>query len=1503
MKPIPAIIALTCFLSLGLHANDQSNSSFTGDPATYTSELKDFMGPNLDEEQSAMLNSFVTSWDSTMINNVNKGLIIAASINLVTKRMRPRPHFTGLIETLMTFINYDVKDEEFQTWLRGLNGLSARPSTRVQDISSFISTAGNLIRAGILYSSNSVTWKTRSNRFSFELLSDSTFSIIIPESDIVCLAQRDSTVIHGTQGSYNPVSRTWKGRGGIITWAKAGYKADEVYAEPGSYSINLTKPFFEIDSVLFTNNTYFDRPVYGILNERAVNIINTEDARFPKFETYQKTFFLEDIYEDIDFSGGLAFEGAIVIGKGEAHSPAIIKMYRKDTLIAKASAPSFIFNKQNIQTQSTAFTLYMGDDSLFHSDIAFSFNVPEREINTFKSRFPTSKSPYYSSHHMMDIYFDYMSWKMDESLISLSRARGASIGQARFESSSYFSEQEFMRLMGIDDYHPLFRLKAFAEWYYSETFPVDELAKWMNQPAEYVMAMCINLANDGFLYFDRTNNEVTIKQKLYDYINSFAKKKDYDVMRIFSETRSPLDNATLDMRNYEMDIEGVPRITLSDSQNVNILPYNKKIILEKNRSFAFNGVVQAGMITVFGKDFNFSYDTFKIELVSVDSIMLSVETGETDEQGRALARQVEDLIQMTNAELLIDRPDNKSGLASLGQYPIFHAYSESYVFYDKIPDLEGVYPKEDYYFRLVPFTFDNTDKLRPEHLDLKGTFFAGKILEPMDQTLTLQHDNSLGFYYNIPAEGLDVYQGKGKLFNSIEMSNLGLKGKGKLNYLTASAESDEFMFFPDSLLANTTRITITSNTLYPEVITGSTSIKWYPDADEFFIDPLNNSRLDMFGNGTSMDGSLLLKSTGLSGSGELNLKDSFLKSENFSFTSSTISADSSDYSLKSISGDGFAFIAEDAGTYIDFENRLSRFSLNSDSSTVKFPEVNYICTMTDFEYDMQDKILSMTRRGKEKTDLMSPDELLKQDLNIVEKPSFFSTHMRNDTLSFRAGTAEYLLEEEKIIAKNINYIPVADALIQPENGILRINKGAKTDPVDNAVIAINNKHIIHDASVSIINTKRYMASGIYDYFDLTGLLYNIKFDEISVDSLVSKGSGHIPAFDKFMLSPDFSFQGDVSFSGDNEELHFLGSTAIVHECSYIKSSPMRFEADIDPDNIMIPVGDKPRDINGTLITAGTFITIDSTHIYSAFLSPGKSWSDTPLVKAGGYIIYDRKEEKYKVAAKEKLANTSLPGSIVSFDRNTCEVYSEGPVNLGLDYGLVDISSAGQISHDTDSGNIEMDLMLALDFHFLEEALSLMSDKIRFVPSLTPVDIGDNSYSRILQNLLGEEAAEKMKQEMDLFGVYRTLPEGFDPELVLNDIRMNWNQEYQSYRSKGKIGIGFIGKQPMNVYVDGFVELQKRRSGDLLDIYLKADNNTWYWFSYTRGVMMALSGDSNFNQKLTGEKTGKRRHPDHSQSTPYTYMIGIQDRMNNFLSRMRGEEQEAVIEDVIDYSPK
>ncbi len=49
---------------------------------------------------------------------------------------------------------------------------------------------------------------------------------------------------------------------------------------------------------------------------------------------------------------------------------------------------------------------------------------------------------------------------------------------------------------------------------------------------------------------------------------------------------------------------------------------------------------------------------------------------------------------------------------------------------------------------------------------------------------------------------------------------------------------------------------------------------------------------------------------------------------------------------------------------INFDLKMAHFRLNTDSSVVKFPEIQYICTMTDFTYNMENRVLKYGAKGK-----------------------------------------------------------------------------------------------------------------------------------------------------------------------------------------------------------------------------------------------------------------------------------------------------------------------------------------------------------------------------------------------------------------------------------------------------------------------------------------------------------------------------------------------------------
>ena len=123
--------------------------------------------------------------------------------------------------------------------------------------------------------------------------------------------------------------------------------------------------------------------------------------------------------------------------------------------------------------------------------------------------------------------------------------------------------------------------------------------------------MIFPLAIKGFLFYDVPTETIELKSRLFDNLSASIGKIDYDVLRFYSRTEAPLENATLDLRNNDLKINGIPQVFVSDSQNVAIIPKGESIILKRNRNFQFDGTVSAGLFTFYGKNFFFNYDEFK----------------------------------------------------------------------------------------------------------------------------------------------------------------------------------------------------------------------------------------------------------------------------------------------------------------------------------------------------------------------------------------------------------------------------------------------------------------------------------------------------------------------------------------------------------------------------------------------------------------------------------------------------------------------------------------------------------------------------------------------------------------------------------------------------------------------------------------------------------------------------------------------------------------------------
>jgi len=371
---------------------------------------------------------------------------------------------------------------------------------------------------------------------------------------------------------------------------------------------------------------------------------------------------------------------------------------------------------------------------------------------------------------------------------------------------------------------------------------------------------------------------------------------------------------------------------------------------------------------------------------------------------------------------------------------------------------------------------------------------------------------------------------------------------------------------------------------------------------------------------------------------------------------------------------------------------------------------------------------------------------------------------------------------------------------------------------------------------------------------------------------VSEGS--IPEKENFKFNDYFSFAGKVYLKASNQFLYYVGGTRIVHSCS-IGKSYLKFEGEIDPKDILIPIPKAPKDMADVPVGCGIIYTPDSNMVYSSFLSQRISnKSDKDILTVDGYLGFDRETKEYRISNKEKLEETSLPGNYLSLSTANCQVYGEGKLDIGADFGQLKVTTVGNVKQNTINDSTRFDLMMILDFFFEKSAIKKMAaDFELFFNTLSPTDFTRPTFEKGMIEVLGKERGDKALSELNLYGNYKKFPDELEKTIFISDVQMIYNSKLKAFVSTGDIGIASILKQEIYRYTPGLIQIKKQKNGDVIDIYFELDGNTWYYFSYFRGVMSAVSSNADFNKivselKSTDRKLEVKDGPS-SQFTPYS----------------------------------
>jgi hypothetical protein len=1453
---------------------------FSSDSSLFFKEMEQFLTSSRKDDGVAVMDEFSWSWFDGEFSDKQKEGVYKISNLMLEKKKKPFPDFKNYLFTVSQFVNSKYQTEQsFESWqnilIQLINGKSKKKYT------DYLKSCNNLFSENLLYKSAANSWAANNSNYTFGY--DSLPTIAFDALTLTCYSKGDSSVIKNTKGIYYPTEAKWFGEGGKISWERAGFSSDSVFANIDTYSFSLKSPKFEIPNVTFYNYYYLDEPMVGHLSEKVLANVKTDKATYPRFDSYEALFEINDIAEDVDYIGGFSMYGRRILGRGTEEKDAYLVFKREEVPFLKMASKTFIIKPERIVSQAAASTFYIQEDSIYHPGLSFKFFIKERKVTLVRDNKGVSISPYFNSYHQVDMNFESLVWKIDSPKVKFENLIGGTKTDATFISSNYFKKDAYMNLMGMSSKHPLYTIFKLVQQLDTNYITNDQLAEFTLKSYASLETMLLNLSNRGFINYNYESKFFVVKDKLIQWVQASGGNVDYDVIGFLSNVKGN-SNATLSLLNYDLQINGIHSINVSDSQEVIIYPSHREIILKKNRDFDFSGAIQAGRFDIMGNNFSFKYDEFKIEMPNVDSLRIYAENGRFDKYGEPVVAPVKTVVEKITGNLLIDKPNNKSGVKRSDEYPILNSNRDSYVFYDKRSIQDGVYNRNDFYFHVEPFRLDSLDNFDNDQLKLKGTMLSGGIFPDFQETLSLQPDHSLGFVRNTPTNGYPMYDGKGTFNDTIKMSNEGLRGSGDLEYISSTTYSNDFIFFPDSMNAIAQKFKVEASPIaveFPTVEGTDVMTRWFPKED-IMIHRERSQPIAMYDMKSFMHGQTMVEPNGLSGEGVFEFEKAELESRLITFKFNDFMADTADFRLKDIDEEGdniLAFSTINVSAYVSFKERYGNFKSNGGGSFINFDPMQYTCYMDEFKWFMDNDDIELSA-GEAKTTDASGVKL--------DGAQFISVHPEQDSLSFFASKATYDLKKKVIHAKGVKFLNIADAMLYPDSGYVIIDKKAKMRTLNNSrVVAsfVNQNHNIYNSTINIFGKKKYAGTGYLDYVDEIEKAQTIYLGNIGVDSTgQTYASAVLDNAMNFTLSPNYEFYGEVKLFANNEYLTFDGYSRIFHECDLLARNWFSFETEINPLDIYIPIDSTTKDVNGNPLSVSVFLSPDSLGIYTSFINNKKKYSHIPVLATEGFLYYDKEKSEYKISNKDKLQEMSFVGNYLSLNTGNCKAYGEGKINLGNETGQVEITSAGVLEHNQLDGEVIMDIVLLADFFFNDDALKKMTKQLLEASSLDPAKLDRPVFEKGLREIVGATEGDKLIAQANLNGEFKKVPNSLEKTIVFNDLKMRWNQESKSFKSFGKIGLSNIKDKQINKYVNGKVELTKRRSGDVFTIYLEVDENNWYFFTYTRGVMQVISSNSDFNATITETKPDKRKAKRVKGQEAYQYMYSSPKKKKEFLRK-------------------
>lgn len=1282
------------------------------------------------------------------------------------------------------------------------------------------------------------------------------------------VATGDSVVFGPSTGNISLQNGVFVGKSGKFNWAIAGDSS--IYADLDSYSFNIAQPRIIAENVTFHDDRQLAKPVKGTIEYRANKKIQGKSLPYPRFVSNGIDAKLKESRKNIDYQGGYALIGTDMYSSSLSDLPSTVKVKYKDQLAFTATSKKFILKDSVISAPMATFSMPLGTDSLYHQGITFYYSDDEGLVKLGRAdRTDYGPLPYQDSYHKMNIWSQAARWKFINNKFEFLRIDGKNVVPVTLESFDYFKKERYRDISKEFGFQPMLLARNYTQTTKKTSFLAEELATHYKQNPKILRRTLERLSLDGYFIYNKPTDEFALSKKGLLFVLANMDKADYDNFLITSQytANDETANATITTGDTLLTVLGVSRFIVSDSLKIYGVPSDKKVVIGRNRNFGMNGQLVASNYQFRGQNLKFDYNKFFVNVSPNDSITFTPKEkfakGQKGEVGGHVKYE-------KGGTFYLSDPQNKSGLQKGKKSPRLVVEDGMMVYFDQ-PEREPVlYPRE-VYFKIPKIDMDGLDQ---RDVIFDGTFYGNGIIPDIKTILKSMPDNSLGFDYKPPVTDLKIYDGKAlaKFTDTLTMDNSGLHSKAIIKYLSATITAKKVLLASDSLIASGETASIKEANIgkgyFPAVDLKDYNLHWYPKTDSMLISTQGKSFA--FHKGTSnLEGSLLLRSSGLYGNGKLKRPDSEITSPEIKFNKEGFLASKSIFSINSDAEKNSKKLLTGNNVNIDFNFKtgIANFltdesGFGSDSSGMQIPTASYQTLIGSAKWDMTNKTILMKGMG--------------------ETSTYSSTNPDLEGLTFQGSEAIYDIAKVTLNIKGVPFIKTADVKIIPNGGLVSIDSKGKMNPLKKARIEIdtlNTSHRLRDADIQINSRNLFAGSATYEYITARKDTFNIKMQNFELHETDAPTEGKpkknataatgtvkyyttaradIKEADNLILSPRIQYKGSINLTSYKPSLQLEGFVKPVIKFRKDFQSSWIVYNEEPGENIAIKIDKNLKNEHELPLSVGLHFN-EARGMYMSFLSAKDSDGDEDIYLAQGALNYDEDKKAFKVVPPPGADGLIDESNMLKFDDKTGLAEFSGPLKLtAADW----MQASGIVEAQVDSSRFSFNTMLALKMDALEPVLQPIAAKIVEVnleeQNSTAADDDPDQLNRKLGAMIGAKATDAYIK-LSAAG-YKPLSDAspiLAAPIVLSNVNLRWSAVHNAYYSQGPIGVANFGKNNINAQMDGVLEIRRTAEGDEFSLFLQASPDIWYYFDYRLNELGVVSSQLDFNDQLTAKTKGSK----------------------------------------------